>query len=81
MCKPLVDHVCSVILELLRKKKFVFLGASWPVWTLNLASVRKVQASKTASLEQVIDLMREIQQQDVCDMEVDSRKCWSPRSR
>ena len=26
---------------------------------------------KTASLEQVTDLMREIQQQDVCDMEVD----------
>ena len=41
MCKRLVNHVCSVILEHLRKKKFVLLGAPWPVWTLNLASVRK----------------------------------------
>ena len=123
MCKPLVNHVSSVILEHLRKKKLVFLGAPCPVWTLNLAGVRKVQAvgklgvmksrislnksevvgetvlrkpgfvfvppsvvkqnvkrrpeedlaelPKTASLEQVTDLMREIQQQDVCDMEVD----------
>ena len=122
MCKPLVNHVCSVILEQLRQKKF-FLGAPWPDWTLNLAGVKKVQAvgklgvmksrislnksevmgetvlrkpdslfvppsvveqnvkrkpemdlaelPKTASLEQVTDLMREIQQQDVCDMEVD----------
>ena len=44
MCKPLVNHVCKVILEDLRKKKLVFLGAPWPVWSLNLGSVRKVQA-------------------------------------
>ena len=44
MCKPLVNHVCRVILELLRKKKFALLGAPWPVWMLNLASVREVQA-------------------------------------
>ena len=29
MCKPLINHVCSVILEQLRKKKLVFLGAPW----------------------------------------------------
>ena len=44
MYKPLVNHVCSVILEHLRKKKLVFPGAPWPVWTLTLAGVRKVQA-------------------------------------
>ena len=123
MCKPLINHVCIVILEHLRKKKLVFLGAPWPVWTLSLACGRKVQAMgklgvkesrisldkrevmgetvlrkpglvfvppsmveqnvkrktdmdlaelpKTASLDQVTNLMREIQQQDVCDMEVD----------
>ena len=27
-----------------KKKKLVSLGAPWPAWTLNLASVRKVQA-------------------------------------
>ena len=43
MCKPLINHVCSVNLEQLRKKKLVFLGAPWPVWTLSLACVRKVQ--------------------------------------
>ena len=44
MCKPLINYVCGVILEHLKKKKLVFLDAPWPVWTLNLASVRKVQA-------------------------------------
>ena len=115
--------VCSVILEHLRKKKLFFLSAPWPVCSLNLASVRKVQAVaklgvmksrisfnnseamgetvprkpsfvfvspsvvkqnakrklemdlaellKTASLEQVTELMREVEQQDVCDIEVD----------
>ena len=44
MCKPLVNHVCRVILELLRKKKLVFLGAPWPAWTLNPAGVKEGQA-------------------------------------
>ena len=39
-----INHVCSVVLEHLRTKKLVFLGATWPVWTLNLAGVRNVQA-------------------------------------
>ena len=38
-CKPLVNHVCS-----LRREKLVFLGAPWPAWTLDLASVQKIQA-------------------------------------
>ena len=123
MCKALINYLCSVILEQLKKKKLVSLGAPWSAWTLNLASVRKVQAMgklgakesriflkkeqvmgetvfrkpgfvfvpssvveqnvkqkpdmdlaelpKTASLEQVTILMRELKQQDVCDTEVD----------
>ena len=43
MCKLLINYVCSVILEQFKKKNFVFLSAPWPVWTLNLDSVRKVQ--------------------------------------
>ena len=31
MCKPLVNHVCSMILEQFRKKELVFLGAPCPV--------------------------------------------------
>ena len=42
--KSLVNHVCRVILELLRKKILVLLGAPWPVWTLNLASGKEAQA-------------------------------------
>ena len=34
--------------------------------------INLAELPKTASLEQVTNLMREIQQQDVCDMEVDS---------
>ena len=33
--------------------------------------INLAELPKTASLEQVTNLMREIQQQDVCDMEVD----------
>ena len=44
VCKPLINYVCSVILEQLKKKKLIFLGAPRPVWTLNLTNVRKVQA-------------------------------------
>ena len=44
MCKPLVNHVCRVILELLRKKILFLLGAPRPVWTLNLASGKEAQA-------------------------------------
>ena len=44
MCKPLVNHLCRVILEPLRKKKLGFPGTPWPVWTVNPASVREVQA-------------------------------------
>ena len=44
MCKPLINYVCSVILEQLKMRKLVFLCAPWPAWTLNLACVRKVQA-------------------------------------
>ena len=36
MCKPLINYVCSVILEQLEKKKMFFLGA-----TPNLANVRR----------------------------------------
>ena len=43
-CKPLVNHVCSLIQEQLRREKLVFLGAPWPAWTLDLASVKKNQA-------------------------------------
>ena len=43
-CKPLVNHVCSLIHEQLRREKLVFLGAPWPAWTLDLASVQKIQA-------------------------------------
>ena len=42
--KPLVNHVCSLIHEQLRREKLVFLGAPWPAWTLDLASVQKMQA-------------------------------------
>ena len=42
--KPLVNHVCRVILEHLSKKILVLLGAPWPVWTLNLASGKEAQA-------------------------------------
>ena len=44
MYKPLDNRVRRVVLELLRKRKLVFLGASWPVWTLNLVGVKEVQA-------------------------------------
>ena len=44
VCKPLVNHVCRMILELWRKKKLVCLGAPLPVWTLNLATLKEVQA-------------------------------------
>ena len=44
MCKPLINYVCTVILEQLKNNKLVSLCAPWPVWTLNLASVRNVQA-------------------------------------
>ena len=44
MRKPLVTHVCSPIHEQLRREKLVFLGAPWPAWTLDLASVQKIQA-------------------------------------
>ena len=122
MCKPLVSHLYRVILEPLRKKKLCSPAAPWPVWTLNPASVREVQAVRqlgvmksrisenksevmgetvlrksrfvfvpslvveqnvkrepemdraelpiTEPLKQLTDLMREVQQQDVCDMEV-----------
>ena len=43
-CKPLVNHVCSLIHGQLRREKLVFLGAPWPAWTLDLASVQKIQA-------------------------------------
>ena len=43
-CKPLVKHVCSLIHEQLRREKLVFWGAPWPAWTLDLASVKKIQA-------------------------------------
>ena len=43
-CKPLVNHVCSLIREQLRRGKLVFLGAPWPAWTLDLPVVKKIQA-------------------------------------
>ena len=122
-CKPWVNHVCSLIHEQLRREKRVFLDAPRPAWTLDLASVQKIQAmgklgvtrsrqtfgkkqvlggsvirklaimfvppsvveqsvklksaldlknlSRTVSLEQVKKLVRELEQEDVCDMEVD----------
>ena len=113
----------SCVHDQLRGEKLVFLGAPWPAWTLDLASVQKIQAMgklevtrsnqsfgkkqvlggsvirkpgfmfvppsvveqsvklksgldlkilpKTVSLEQVKTLVRELEQEDVCDMEVD----------
>ena len=43
-CKPLVNHVCSLIHEQLRRQKLFFFGAPWPAWTVDLASVQKIQA-------------------------------------
>ena len=40
----MVNHVCSLIHEQLKREKLVFLGAPWPAWTLDLASVQKIQA-------------------------------------
>ena len=34
VCKPLINYVCSVILEQLKKKKLVFLSAPCPVWNV-----------------------------------------------
>ena len=56
----------------LRKPGFVFVPPS----VLHQNVKRKpemdlAELPKTASLEQVTDLMREIQQQDMCDMEVE----------
>ena len=45
-CNPLVNHVCSLIHEQLRREKLVFLGAPWPAWTLDLTSVKKIQATE-----------------------------------
>ena len=44
MCKPLINSVCSVILEQSIEKEQT--GFSWctMAWTLNLASVKNVQA-------------------------------------
>ena len=43
-CKPLVGHVCSLIHEQPQSKKKVSSGAPWPAWTLDLASLKKIQA-------------------------------------
>ena len=43
-CKPLINRVCNLIFEQLKREKLVFLGAPWPAWTLDLASVKKIQA-------------------------------------
>ena len=56
----------------LRKPGFVFVPPS--VVEQNVKRKLEMDLAelpKTASLEQVTDLMREIQQQDECDMEVD----------
>ena len=56
----------------LRKPGFVFVPPS--VVKQNVKRKPEMDLTelpKTASLGQVTDLMREIQQQDVCDMEVD----------
>ena len=56
----------------LRKPGFVFVPPS--VVEPNVKrkpEMDHAELPKTASLEQVTDLMREIQQQDVCGMEVD----------
>ena len=118
--------MCSLIHEQLKREKLVFLGAAWPAWTLDLASVQKIQVMgklgvtrsrqtfwkkqvlgcsvirkpgilfvppsvveqsaklksgldlkmlpKTVSLEQVKNLVRELEPEDVCDMEVDLAK-------
>ena len=120
-CKPLVNHVCSLIHDQLRREKLVFLGAPWPAWSeqkiqameklgvtrsretcgkkqvLGGSVIRKPgtmfvppsvveqgvilksgldlkKLSKTVSLEQVKTLVRELEQEDVCDMEVDLAK-------
>ena len=56
----------------LRKPGFVFVPLSVVEQNLKRKSEMDLaELPKTASLEQVTDLMREIQQEDVCDMEVD----------
>ena len=122
-CKPLINHVCSLIHDQLSREELGFLGAPWPPWTLDLASAQTIQAMgklgvtrsrpsfgkkqvlggsvirkpgimfvppsvvernvkrkpgldlknlpRTVSLEQVKALVRELEQEDVCDMEVD----------
>ena len=51
MQTTVISCVCSVILEQWKRKKLVSLGAPRPTWTLNLASVRKVQAMGKLGVE------------------------------
>ena len=41
-CEQLVDHVCCLVLEQLRRKELVAFDVSWSVWTLHLPIVTKI---------------------------------------